>query len=133
MAFFEKLQNVAKTAAAGAGDMIETTKLNAKISEEKKKIAQFKSQIGEYYWQQFESGAALPEEAADYCRQISSCQEQINLLEAQIADIRNDNEAAPAVRAEAPAARAEATAFCTNCGAAISPDARFCPNCGQPK
>ena len=139
MAFFDKLQQVAKSAASEAGDMLETTKLNAKISEEKKKIAQFKTQMGEYFWAEYQSGMTLPEQAVDYCRQIVSCQAQIDLLEAQIAEIKSSG-ARPAAAQPIPEARpmAEpqpmpAASFCANCGAELSPEARFCTNCGQPK
>ncbi len=123
MAFFDKIGTVAKNAAAGANEMVGAAKLNVRIGEENKKIANIKAQLGEYVWQQYTAGLDLPEGMLHYCQQIDACNEQIAALNLQIAELK----AAPA--APAPEKAVEGAA-CLACGAAIAPNSRFCPACG---
>jgi len=128
MALFDKIGNVAKNAAAGAGEMVETAKLNARIGDENKKIGNIKSQLGDYVWQQYAAGQDLPEGMLQYCRQIDACNEQIAAYNMQLAELKAP---APAVAPQAaPAAAASSAAACLSCGAAIAPNSRFCPVCG---
>ncbi len=122
MAFLDKITSVTKNAAAGAGDMIEITKLNAKISGENKKIEGLKYQLGELYWQKACDGQELDADAMSIVYQMQEIQSQINAYNQEIADIK----------AAAPQAAAQAAsgAVCANCGAAVPPGSRFCANCG---
>lgn len=108
MAFFDKLTNMAKTAADKTGDMFEIGKINGKINSEKSKIAVVKAELGEYFWKKFENGEQFDSQAAALCEQIKSSLIQIETYNAQIDQIKAENEAqaaaAPApVQAEVPA------------------------------
>lgn len=136
MALFDKLQAVAKNAAAGANDMIEIGKLNGKINDENKKIANAKAELGEFVWQQYQRGVEVPAEADAMCTQIKLSLEMIEGLERQIAEIKADDNPQPAAAPVYPApagAPAAAGAACVNCGAALAPGAKFCANCGTPQ
>ena len=135
MAFFDKLTSVTKNAAAGAGDMIEITKLKAKIGEENKRIENLKTQIGDFYWQQAAAGQQLATEAADLAAQIQAALSQIDSYNAEIASIKAPDEFAAPTAAYTPAAPTHAAAaaagHCPACGAAVVGGVKFCPSCGQ--
>lgn len=56
MAFFDKLNDLAKNVSDKANDAIETTKLNNKINAEKAAIAEDFKKIGEYYYAKHATG-----------------------------------------------------------------------------
>lgn len=56
MAFFDKLNDIAKSIGDMTNDAIETNKLNSKISGEKAAIRELMYQIGEHYYEKYRSG-----------------------------------------------------------------------------
>lgn len=117
--FFDKIGEMAKTAADKTGDMIEIGKLNAKISAEESAIAKQKEQIGHFYWEQFLSGQALPAPVAEWCQAIKASQEAIDALQTEIS----------ALKGESPM-NAAPTAPCGACGTVNPLGTKFCGNCG---
>ena len=158
MAFFDKLSNVAKTAAQGAGnlaksaaegtgEMIGIQKLKIKINEQEKKISEAKQILGELAWQQYNEGLDHSADMEQQCLLIRQCQTEISDLEQQINEIRAEKEnraqtvyaqPAPAQPAATETVAAEQVAetapaagkFCTGCGAPLAAEARFCGVCG---
>lgn len=132
MAIFDKISNFAKNAADNTKDMLEVSKLNGKISQERNKIEQHKKELGEYVWKQHEEGAKFDEVAEIILNGITECNEAIAKLEAEIAAIKAPKpEPAPAPAPE-PAAEPETEkAICPNCGAEYAPPQKFCPECGH--
>ena len=132
MAFLDKLTDIAKNAKSGAEDLVETTKLNSRISEEQKKITRIKQQLGQFIWEQYAAGTeALPQGAVDLCRQIDAANEQIANLNLQINLIKSQANASKA--APTPAAQSEEPApygRCFSCGAPLGEGARICSVCG---
>ena len=120
MALFDKVSNLAKSAADKTGEMVEVSKLNLKINESKGKIAASKAQLGEYYWKKCENGEALDDEAMGICAQIKAENDTIDQLNAEIQKIKG---------AEGGGGQ-KAGAFCTSCGASIPGGTNFCPGCG---
>ncbi|MEL7624367.1 MAG: zinc ribbon domain-containing protein [Clostridiales bacterium] len=123
MALFDKIGSVTKGMADKAGDMLEITKRNSKINEEKGKIAALKMKIGDYYWEQFQAGAQIDEQAAALCANIKEALAAIESLELEIQQIKGS----PQQPVAAPVELA-----CANCGTAIPPGKKFCPECGKP-
>lgn len=155
MAFFDRLKE--KT-----GDMIEISKINSKISEEKKKIAANKAALAEHYWTKFENGEVLDDEAAALCAAIVDSNNAIQAYNREIQKIKEEPAqtaqpapAAPqaptsdAVQPESPSeappeqpaqtvdapvepVATEESRPCQNCGAMLLAGKKFCSECGSP-
>ncbi|MEG1997107.1 MAG: zinc-ribbon domain-containing protein [Clostridiales bacterium] len=126
MAFFDKLSSVTKNAAAGAGDMIEITKLNAKILSENKKIEGFKDQLGDLYWQKAVAGQELDADAMALIYQMREIVAQVEAYNSEIAAIKAAQSIPPQAAVTLPAD----SKICHSCGEILGQGVRFCPNCG---
>lgn len=124
MAFFNKLSNMAKSAADKTTDMLEITKINAKINEEQKNIAAIKQELGEYYYQQFTAGMTLEVEPAELCRKIAAANATIEQYQSDIKTINRENEA------PVPQPQATAATKCPSCGTDVAVGKKFCVECG---
>ena len=100
MAFFDKLQEVAKTigektsetmkvVSDKTSDAVEITKQKAKISQEKSAILDVKKQIGELIWNKYSAGELFPEDITALCETIKSHNETIAVAEAEIENVKN--------------------------------------------
>ena len=125
MAFFDKVSNIAKSAADKTGEMVEVSKINLKINECKGKVAAGKTQLGEYYWKKYESGEALDDQAMEICAQIKTENDTIEQYNNEIQKIKGAE-----VKGAEGGAAPKAGAFCTSCGADVSGGKSFCPGCG---
>ena len=117
----------AKNARSAAADTVDVTRLNTKISQESHKITQLKTQLGEYMWRQYASGAAVPDGAQELCRQIEAGNQTIAQLNTEISQIRANKELR---RQQTRAADAPKANECPVCGMTLEPGTRFCPGCG---
>ena len=153
MAFFEKVENIAKNIGDRTGDAIEITKLNAKISGAKSAIAEEEKKLGHACYEKHAAGESLAEDLLPFCAAIDEQNRLIREAQDEIERIRAENaqqkEPAPApvrlcascgaalqqgvkfcpacgVKVEAPASPGS----CPSCGASITADAKFCPDCG---
>lgn len=130
MAFFDKITAAAKSAKESASTAIEVGKLNMKIKSENESIEQFKCQIGDLLWAQFQEGAVADPQVIALCESIAAANENIEALQQQIEELK----APPAVEeaeeepAEEPAPVLER--HCTQCGAVVAEEAKFCQSCG---
>ena len=130
MAFFDKITAAAKSAKESASTAIEVGKLNMKIKSENESIEQFKCQIGDLLWAQFQEGAVADPQVIALCESIAAANENIEALQQQIEELK----APPAVEeaeeepAEEPAPVLER--HCTQCGAVVAEEAKFCQECG---
>lgn len=115
--FFDKIGEIAKTAADKTGDMIEIGKLNSKISTEQANILALKQKIGGYYYEHFDANESLPPEVYELCGQIKQCEEAIISVQKEIGTLKG----------EAPTAD---TVKCPSCGAANAFGTKFCGSCG---
>lgn len=89
MALKDKLGAIARTAADKTGDVVETTKLNIRISEEKSKISSCMEEVGRYYFDKFINGEEFPVEVTDLFCRIKDSQEIIEELQEQIRTVKN--------------------------------------------
>lgn len=149
MAFFDKLNEMAKNASEMASDSWETNKLIGEINLKKGNIQAFQRELGEFYWAKFATGEKLEDEAMLICDKIVATQDKIRELEAEIDQIKAEGEARKAEneakKAERKAAEKAAEAdraaekagiernpVCAGCGAALAEGVKFCSACGKP-
>lgn len=100
MAFFDKIQEVAKTIGEKTSetmkvvgdktsDAVEITKQKAKISQEKSAILDLKKQIGELVWNKYSEGESVSEDIAALCTSIQEHLDAITKAEAEIEGVKN--------------------------------------------
>jgi len=123
MAFFDRLSKAAKNVTNRGVDMVEITRLNAKIGNDKSAIEAVKTRIGDFYWKKFEEGAPLDDDVAKMCLEIKEIQKAIAALQEEIEAINAKQE-----KEEEAAASASK---CPSCGAAVAAGAKFCGVCGS--
>ena len=142
MAFFDKLNQVAKNLGDKTTDAIETTKLNSKINSERNAADDELKKIGEFYYNVFANGGSVAPEVLEFCHKAKEHYDAIEGAQAGINQIKADNEAAKAAAAapaapaapayEAPVApAAPAGNVCSACGAVNAEGTKFCFECGN--
>jgi hypothetical protein len=124
MAFFDKLNDLAKNVGDKANDAIETTKLNNKINTEKTAIAEEFKKIGEHYYAKHTAGETVDSEIDDFIASINSHKTVIMEAEAQIRALKEE-----AATPHAPIASI-GNIVCPACGKQNSPGTKFCCECG---
>lgn len=122
MDFFEKLGNMTKTAVDKTGEMIEINGIKSKISSEEAKISAFKGKIGEYFWNKFNEGTVLDEEAINLCNEIKN---SMDVIEGYNMDIEKIKANQVGGQATTPSGK-----FCAACGAKAADGVKFCSECG---
>lgn len=133
MAFFNKLNNVARNAAKSAAelanDAIGNGKIAVKIKREEMQIEQQYEKIGEYFYKKRNEGVVMPAELEECCVAIDIALATIKELE----EIRNDLKDGPEIHVEAdiPYATEDCEVLrCTQCGRQLFYGNLFCPDCG---
>ncbi len=134
MAFFNKLNTVARTAAKTAADMandaIGTGRIAVKIKKEELVIEQQYEKIGEYFYRKRCEGMELPAALEECCVAIDISLATIKELQEELEELRDG----PAVTFEdeipyAPEDREDL--HCSGCGKTAERGALFCANCGS--
>ena len=128
MAFFDKITAAAKSAKESASTAIEVGKLTMKIKSENESIEQFKCQIGDLLWAQFQEGAVTDPQVVALCESIAAANANIEALQQQIEELKAPAEPQEEEPAEEPAPVLER--HCTQCGAVVPEEAKFCQECG---
>ena len=121
MAFFNKLNTVARSAAKTAAAM--------KIKKEELLIEQQYEKIGEYFYRKRCEGMELPTKLEEYCVAIDIALATIKELQEEREELRD----APEIIYEdaIPYAEEDREQFvCSNCGKPAEPGALFCVACG---
>lgn len=111
----DKAVEIAKNVGDKTSDMLELGKLNAQIAASNSSVSELKERLGDHYWQKFEKGETLDDDAVVLCNTIKEYMEEIEALRAQLAKRK---------------AASSAAIVCPNCGAENADDALFCKQCG---
>lgn len=130
MAFFDKIAAAAKNAKDSANTAIEVGKLNMKIKSENDSIEQFKCQIGDLLWAQFQEGTVTDPQVIALCESIAAANASIEALQQQIEELKAPAE--PEVEEEPVEEEPQPILerHCAQCGAVVAEEAKFCSNCG---
>ena len=133
MAFFNKLntvaRNAAKTAADMANDAIGTGRITVKIKKEEMAIEQRYEKIGEYFYRKRCEGMELPAKLEEYCVAIDISLATIKELQEELEELRD----APEVTFEEEipyVAEDREELLCSVCGKPAERGALFCSGCG---
>ncbi len=120
MAFFDKLNDLAKSVKDAANDAVETTRIKSRISSEKRAVDEACRKIGEYYYAK-RAGDMGPvdDDILEYCIEIDEHMRVISELEAELERERAAKEAAE-----------PSFVTCQACGAKNGKQAKFCQECG---
>lgn len=112
MAFFDKLNDIAKNIGDKTSEAIETTKLNNTIHSEKKAATEDFKKIGEYYYNQFiaEGEGAIAADVLEVCQSAKAHFDRIQETQAEIDRIKAESKETSAEATPAEGAAAEATA-----------------------
>ena len=136
MAFFDKLNDLARNIGDKTTDAIETGKLQNRINTERNLAGEELKKIGEFYYNLWLSTGEIAPEVVEACESAKSHYDAASEAQAEIERIRAENEAAKVAAAAAAAAAAQAQAVptgglvCNACGTANNPGTKFCCNCG---
>ena len=130
MAFFDKITAAAKSAKESASTAIEVGKLNMKIKTEMGSIEQFKGQIGDLLWAQFQEGEVTDPRIIALCESIAAANANIEALQQQIAELKAPAAPVEEDEAEDAAAQPVLERHCTQCGAVVDEESKFCSKCG---
>lgn len=122
MAFFDKLNDLAKNIGDKTNDAIETTKLNSKINGEKSAAAENLRKIGEHYYSLFTSSGEAAPEVMEFCQSAKAHYDAAAEAQTEIERIKAENEAETV---------ASVGINCPSCGAIVASGIKFCPECGQ--
>lgn len=138
MAFFDKLNDLAKSVKDAANDAVETTRIKSRISSEKRAVDEACRKIGEYYYAK-RAGDMGPvdDDILEYCIEIDEHMRVISELEAELERERAAKEAAEPAFVQCPACGAKngkQAKFCQECGAQLEKPqpapVNVCPACG---
>ncbi|MGI6722551.1 MAG: hypothetical protein ACOX4I_08515 [Anaerovoracaceae bacterium] len=89
--FLDKAKELGSKAADQAGDLAEIGKYKTKIAGQKSEIKDNEIELGKYIFQQFKDGEmenVLDEQVIDLCNRISSCYDEIEILEEKIEKVK---------------------------------------------
>lgn len=133
MAFFNKLNNVARSAAKSAAelanDAIGTGKVAMKIKREELLIEQKYEKIGEYFYKKRNAGMEMPAELEELCVAIDIALATIKELEEEREEYKDNSDA----RAEdnIPYSKEGRIVLrCANCGKELAQGTIICSACG---
>lgn len=88
MAFFDKINDLAKTATEKTNTAIEITRLSAKIESENRNVTAIIQKIGEYYVSKIEAGETLDSEVMLMFEGILSGRKNIAEMRAEIESLK---------------------------------------------
>ncbi|QOR33704.1 zinc ribbon domain-containing protein [Clostridium sp. 'deep sea'] len=106
------LRNVTKDIGKMSGQLVETTKLSAKINSEENKIRKIYTELGEQMYKDFQHGESFKEPYMVMFSDISIIKSNIAQLRKELLDVKG-------------------VVLCKNCGQEVKRDVTFCAKCGS--
>lgn len=119
MTIFDKIGEGVKNFTEKASDVVEASKISAKINAEKNVITALKTQMGELLMSQYLEDKITDQDLLELCQKVTESQEIINKYEEDIVKIKK----------ESP--KEAKKHVCKYCGAEIKENAKFCLGCGS--
>jgi len=108
MPILDKLSDFAKNVGDKTSDVIETTKLNSKISSEQNAINSVMKQIGEFYYKKYLEAKTADEGIKEFCAEIDGHNAAIEGAKAEIERIKSKSKTAASATTPAPAPASDA-------------------------
>ena len=121
MALFDKINDFAKIATEKTNNVIESTKLSAKVDSEQRNLNDIIRKIGEYYVSKMDSGEIFDEEVMKIYEGVVAQREKITELRAEIESLK----------AARNVPESDEIKYCPYCGRQLDVSAKFCLNCGK--
>lgn len=133
MAFFDKLNTVARTAAKTAADMatdaIGTGRIAVKIKREEAIIEAQYEKIGEFFYKMRNQGMEIAPEVEECCVAIDIALATIKELREELQELRESDNVT--ILDELPEVTEENVQYiCESCGANVPAELQFCSECG---
>lgn len=122
--FFDKIGELAKTAADKTGDIIEQNRLGSKISAEEAAITELKAKIGNFYWEKFLTDGTADADILEWCEAIKTARETIVATQAEIQALKEEKPT------ETAAVQTSAEVSCPSCKTGNPVGTKFCKECG---
>lgn len=121
MAFFDKVTDKAR-------EIADSAKLNVKIAEEKRRIADLKELVGNLVWRKYCDETVSDMDIVAICEQIRDAYANIDSLNDELSG-RSKAKAAEQPP-EAASSSSDEVVICLQCGATLAKEQNFCGNCG---
>lgn len=133
--FFAKLGTSIR---AGAESLVQGTKELTALGKLKLEIVSLENErskkleeIGHEAYSLYKNGVQLPQELLSGFAAVDDLEARIAAKNKEIEDLRKDDKLKETPVSPVPEENKEKTqAFCTNCGAPVGPNDRFCASCG---
>lgn len=127
MAFFDKLNQVAKSLGDMTSDAIETSKLNGKVAAERLAATEQLTKIGEHYYNKFLANGEVDSEVIEFCNKAKEHMDLADATQAEIDQIKLQKEEAGAAQVNATTSSSKC---CPSCGMTLGEGVKFCQGCG---
>lgn len=129
--FFDKIGELAKSAADKTNELLEQNKLNSKINTEETAITKLKEEIGNYYFDQFESGVVPEGPVEEWYLAIKTAKAKIAEVQAEILKMKEAEHIAPETeKPQGEQVNSTAAVICPSCASENALGAKFCASCG---
>lgn len=107
--------------------LVESSRVRSQISVLQKKIDAGFAQLGSMFYGNWLAGNFQTEELAAECEKLKAFADEIEAHKERLQQIKSEESKILGTHKNAPV---QTPVFCTNCGAKLDPNARFCTECG---
>ncbi|MBE7045596.1 MAG: zinc-ribbon domain-containing protein [Ruminococcaceae bacterium] len=108
----DEAEKLTKAAVSKTSALVGQTKLTYAMNTTEEKIAERLARIGQFVYEEYQTGSEFPEDIAEICREIDVLHQEIANMKEQIASMKN-------------------AVLCPNCGASNDNTNQFCAKCGE--
>ena len=112
MAFFDKVKDLALSAAQTTSDKIEVAKVSKDIRNEENKVREVLASIGKIIYGKYEAGIVKDEEVIALCKEVDDHMENIQVMREKALELKDKKS-------------------CVNCGKELNEEDMYCAACGS--